>query len=247
MTPNPILKVLSELNQSEVLYLLMGGQACVLYGAAEFSRDTDIAVLSEADNLRQLTVALDRLQAEPIAVPPFEAKYLLRGHAVHFRCRHSDAAGVRVDVMSVMRGVAPFSELWQRRTTLDYDAGMRIELFSLPDLVCAKKTQRDKDWPMLRRLVESHFFRNRENPQPAQIAFWLRESRTVSMLLDLARQDRPTVTALLEERPLLSFALQGNDAELATALMEEEKAIREVDRAYWLPLKAELERLRHHP
>ena len=27
--------------------------------------------------------------------------------------------------------------------------------------------------------------------------------------------------------------------------MEEEKAIREVNRAYWLPLKAELERLRH--
>ena len=26
----------------------MGGQACVLYGAAEFSRDTDIAVLAAA-------------------------------------------------------------------------------------------------------------------------------------------------------------------------------------------------------
>ncbi len=88
MTPNPILKVLSELNQSGVLYLLMGGQACVLYGAAEFSRDTDIAVLAEAGNLGKLAAALDRLQAERIAVPPFEAKYLLRGHAVHFRCRH---------------------------------------------------------------------------------------------------------------------------------------------------------------
>ncbi len=245
MTPNPILKVLSELNRNDVLYLLMGGQACVLYGAAEFSRDTDIAVLPEADNLRQLAVALDRLQADPIAVPPFEAKYLLKGHAVHFRCRHTEAAGVRVDVMSVMRGVAPFPELWQRRTTLDFDAGMRIELLSLPDLVSAKKTQRDKDWPMLRRLVEAHFVANRDNPQPAQIAFWLRESRTISMLLDLARDNRSNVTALLEERPLLLFALQGDDVGLATALMEEEKAIREVDRVYWLPLKAELERLRH--
>jgi hypothetical protein len=27
--------------------LLMGGQACVFYGAAEFSRDTDFAVLAE--------------------------------------------------------------------------------------------------------------------------------------------------------------------------------------------------------
>ncbi|HMP71831.1 MAG TPA: hypothetical protein PKE55_01070 [Kiritimatiellia bacterium] len=43
--PNPILKVLSTLNDHEVKYLLMGGQACVYYGAAEFSRDTDVALL----------------------------------------------------------------------------------------------------------------------------------------------------------------------------------------------------------
>jgi hypothetical protein len=28
--------------------LLMGGQACVFYGAAEFSRDTDFAILADA-------------------------------------------------------------------------------------------------------------------------------------------------------------------------------------------------------
>jgi hypothetical protein len=31
----------------QVLALLMGGQACVFYGAAEFSRDTDLLLLSE--------------------------------------------------------------------------------------------------------------------------------------------------------------------------------------------------------
>lgn len=29
----------------------MGGQACVLYGAAEFSRDTDLVILADADNI----------------------------------------------------------------------------------------------------------------------------------------------------------------------------------------------------
>ena len=47
MTPNPILKVLSTLGSHRVRYLLIGGQACVFYGGAEFSRDTDIAVLAE--------------------------------------------------------------------------------------------------------------------------------------------------------------------------------------------------------
>ncbi len=28
--------------------LLMGGQACVFYGAAEFNRDTDFAILADA-------------------------------------------------------------------------------------------------------------------------------------------------------------------------------------------------------
>jgi hypothetical protein len=33
--------------------LLMGGQACVFYGAAEFSRDVDFAILAEPENLKR--------------------------------------------------------------------------------------------------------------------------------------------------------------------------------------------------
>jgi hypothetical protein len=40
LIPNPILKVLSTFRNCEVRALLMGGQAGVFYGAAEFSRDT---------------------------------------------------------------------------------------------------------------------------------------------------------------------------------------------------------------
>jgi hypothetical protein len=83
----------------------MGGQACVLYGAAEFSRDTDFAILAAATNLTRLRTALADLQADVIAVPPLRLKYLQRGHAIHFRCQHPDARGMRVDVMSHMRGV----------------------------------------------------------------------------------------------------------------------------------------------
>lgn len=54
MTPNPIHKVLSTMRLHRVQCLLMGGQACVLYGAAEFSRATDLALLSEAENLTRL-------------------------------------------------------------------------------------------------------------------------------------------------------------------------------------------------
>ena len=115
MIQNPIRKVLSTLSTQDVRALLMGGQACVLYGAAEFSRDTDIVMLAEGANLRKLQSALDELKAEIIAVPPFSIDYLRRGHAVHFRCRHPDADGIRLDVMSVLRGVDAFEDLWARR------------------------------------------------------------------------------------------------------------------------------------
>jgi hypothetical protein len=81
----------------------MGGQACVFYGAAEFSRDTDIVLLLDPDNLRRLGAALKDLDAECIAVPPFDPDYLRRGHAVHFRCRTPEASGIRLDVMAAMR------------------------------------------------------------------------------------------------------------------------------------------------
>ena len=142
MSLSPILKALSSIRKSGVKTLLMGGQACVLYGAAEFSRDLDLLILADSDNLASLQSALDDLQAGPIAVPPFDSQYLLRGHAVHFRCRRPDVAGLRIDVMAILRGVAPFSELWDRRTSIHFE-GEIIDLLSAPDLIQAKKTQRD--------------------------------------------------------------------------------------------------------
>jgi hypothetical protein len=43
--------------------LLMGGQACVFYGAAEFSRDADLLILADDANLARLKATLQDLQA----------------------------------------------------------------------------------------------------------------------------------------------------------------------------------------
>jgi len=42
----------------------MGGQACVLYGGAEFSRDTDLVIVSDVANLDRLRAAVARLLRE---------------------------------------------------------------------------------------------------------------------------------------------------------------------------------------
>ena len=70
----------------------MGGQACVFYGAAQVSKDIDVLVLAEPENFTRLQAALADLQADRIAVPPFDPAALARGHAVHFRCPSSNCS-----------------------------------------------------------------------------------------------------------------------------------------------------------
>lgn len=222
----------------------MGGQACVLYGAAEFSRDTDFAILADESNLQNLKKALQDLEAVCIAVPPFERRYLDQGHAIHFRSQHQESHGMRVDVMSRLRGVDDFQTLWNRRTTFDFQGEM-IEALSLPDLIQAKKTQRDKDWPMIRRLVEAHYVQNQLNPNPEQILFWLRESRTPEILISVATQNPSRISEVFTQRPFLKEILNQSPEVIQQHLDDEEKEVRALDRAYWTPLKRELEQLRH--
>jgi hypothetical protein len=185
------------------------------------------------------------LRAEPIAVPPLALDYLQRGHAVRFRCHHPDAANIRVDVMSRLRGVDDFEVLWARRTTLTDADGTVYELLSLPDLVAAKKTQRSKDWPMLQRLLEAHYLQHRDGATPEQQRFWLHELRTPELLVEAARRWPELAEEIARERPLLLLAKSAQLDELRQALSAEEQAEQQHDREYWQPLKAELEQLRH--
>jgi hypothetical protein len=202
-------------------------------------------VLASPENLARLRLALADLRAELIAVPPLEVAFLDRGHAVHFRCTRPDAAGLRIDVMSRMRGVEPFERLWERRTTLQLDTEgetVELDLLSLPDLVAAKKTQRDKDWPMLRRLLEANYLQFRRSPNPPRVTFWLRELRTPELLIECAQHHRAHVAVV--NRPAAEAALARDESVVQERLAAEQAGEMELDRQYWAPLRRELERLR---
>jgi len=100
----------------------MGGQACVFYGAAEFSKDVDLAILAEPENFRRLQAALTELEARRIAVPRFEAAALARGHAVHFRCQ---AEATRLQADRHLFAQAHAGDLETLRSALD--AEVRVE------------------------------------------------------------------------------------------------------------------------
>lgn len=221
----------------------MGGQACILYGASEFSRDSDFVVLPDPANLQRLAEALSDLEAEPVAVPQLGPDVLERGHAVHFRCTHPDVAGLRVDLMSRLRGVDGFADLWNRRTTVTLEDGQTIDLLSLPDLVAAKKTQRDKDWPMIRRLVEADTLSATDAP-PERVRFWLREARTPELLARLCGLHPTEAAEIATSRTAVRRALDGDPPGVSEALFIEEQEERRRDAEYWAPLRRELEAMR---
>ncbi|MBI5365872.1 MAG: hypothetical protein HZA54_02445 [Planctomycetes bacterium] len=224
--------------------LLMGGQACILYGAAEFSRDVDIAVDAAPANLVRLRKALAALRAERIFFPDLEPGHLRRGHACHFRCHATGVEGLRVDVMSVMRGADPFHSLWARRERVSLPGVGSVTVVALPDLVCVKKTQRDKDWPMLRRLVEADMTRGTRSRSNARRTFWLQECRTPELLVRLAERFPALARRVAETRPAVAAAFVGRLRAVERCLRVEEDRERAADRRYWAPLRRELEQWR---
>lgn len=244
MTLSPIPRVLSTFRHRKVQALLMGGQACILYGAAEFTRDVDLAVAVNPANLQRLRQALLDLKAEQIYFPPLSAAVLRRGHACHFRSLLPGLHRLRIDVMAKMRGVDPFGRLWKRREEIELPGVGNLPVLSLPDLVKAKKTQRDKDWPMIRRLIEADVARAPGNVEPSQVSFWFRECRTFEILRDLGNRYPALGKRIATKRPALHAAISGNAFRTAKLLRAEEDLERERDRRYWAPLRAELERWR---
>ena len=106
-------------------------------------------------------------------------------------------------------------------------------------------TQRDKDWPMLRRLVEAHYATHCAQPSCEQVRFWLREARTPALLVGVAQSYPDYLERALRRRPLLSLARDALVPALEEALAAEERRERERDRLYWEPLRGELEAMRH--
>ncbi len=244
MTRNPILKVLSTFDRHRVTALLIGGQACILYGAAEFTRDGDFAVDPDETNLERLRAALLELQGKQVYVPSLTSDMLKRGHACHFRCHSAGVSNWRVDVMSVMRGCDDFAALWKRRLSVRFADYGTVEVLDLESLVRSKKTQRDKDWPMIMYLVEADYARAGKRPPRDRVVFWLREARTVDLLSVLVRRFRGTARRVSGERPAVAAALARDHGKVSRALQTEERRERNADRKYWEPLRAELQVMR---
>jgi hypothetical protein len=97
---------------------------------------------------------------------------------------------------------------------------------------------------MIRRLVEANYFANQADPSPEQLAFWFQELRTPELLRDLIQAHPALAKDAVASRALIQHAISDDVPALTASLEEEERQERLDDKAYWQPLKQELERLR---
>jgi hypothetical protein len=165
---------------------------------------------------------------------------------VRFRC--AAAGGIRLDVMTRLRGVADFTRCWSRRTVLTLDGLGDVDVLGLADRVLARRTRRDQDWPVIRRLVDSHYRRHAHEPPEARVEIWLRERRTPDTLIDALGRSPERAVAMATRRAATACALGVRSgtlplAALTEALRSEEAQEREAGEAWWRPLRLELEQM----
>ena len=99
---------------------------------------------------------------------------------------------------------------------------------------------------MIRRLLEASYFESRDHPTSRRIEFWFRELRTPELLIECARTFPDVADFTADARSAVRAAIGGDAEAVERELQLEQERERAADRAYWAPLRQELEHLRRH-
>lgn len=133
-------------------YLLISGQAAILYGAATFSEDIDIWIRPTPENAARLLRALAGCGARVYKLtPPLTRRTLMLGHGFHFVIP-AHPAPAYVDVMGRPPRVGSFHSARRRARIMPTSWG-RIPVVSIEDLIALKLTRRLSDYEVISNLV----------------------------------------------------------------------------------------------
>jgi hypothetical protein len=137
-TPGPA-AILATLASQDVDFVVIGGLAAVAHGSRRMTRDIDIVVRPDDDNLARLEAALTELgavQLLPTAeapVTPADIAMIALGTTLHTR----SPAG-RLDVVGAPAGAAPYAEL-ARRAMATQIGSVEVRIAGLDDLIAMKR------------------------------------------------------------------------------------------------------------
>lgn len=209
-----------------VEYLLISGQASVLYGAATFSEDVDLWVRPTPANLRRLIGALGACRASVYKLtPPLSVRHARVGHGFHFLVP-AKPLPVYLDVMGRPPRVGPFPAARRRACRIDTAWGC-LPVVSIEDLVEIKKTRRLADYDVISSLVQARLAETNA-PSRSRLVWAARNS--------FRAEERVEILAGIGRR--------ASAERCRRAIAREVAALQARDVAYWRPITAELRRLR---
>ncbi|MBI2930449.1 MAG: hypothetical protein HYY16_02260 [Planctomycetes bacterium] len=157
-------KLFRSFERFDLEYLLISGQASILYGAATFSEDVDLWIRPTAPNARRLLRALSACGARIHKhTPPLTQRHMMAGHGFHFVIPLRPP--VYLDIMGHPPRVGSFELAFRRQLTMDTPWG-RLPVVGIDDLILLKMTRRLSDYEVISNLVR---IRLRETPVPSPL------------------------------------------------------------------------------
>lgn len=209
MASNIYLTLTERFNDRGVSAIICSGQAVVLHRLAVMSKDGDWIIREDADSLHHVLEVLEEYGAIYRFGAPLDQRWLTGGWSSHFEFR-DQGIRVRTDFFTRPPRISKeeLERMWQSQEVQD------LPFTGAVDLAKIKMTQREKDYPVIGELA-----RLMDDP-----ADQLRFSRSAHDLCDLCREHHDLGKSLIEERPLLEYALSANpDLDRVAELLDAER------------------------
>lgn len=139
-----LIDLLSAFDRCEVDYLVVGGWAVSTHGKPRYTKDLDLWIGMDPDNLTKVVRALGEFGAPPALVANVAS--MKPDEFVFF-----GTPPARIDLLRQIPGVT-FEEAWRRRLDTQWN-GHDVHVIGLDDLIAAKRAaDRPKDLADLKQL-----------------------------------------------------------------------------------------------
>jgi predicted nucleotidyltransferase len=144
-------QILGDLNRVGVRYVLIGGIALIRHGVVRATRDVDVVLAPEPENLERLRALIAEWPATRPDGSPVPDDAVAPGRTIHLATPHGE-----LDLLAERLPPLSFAELYARSELRRVD-GVEAPICSLADLVALKRIAgRERDLVDLHDLEVAH-------------------------------------------------------------------------------------------
>ncbi len=144
-------RILHDLNDAGVRYVLIGGIALIRHGVVRATRDIDAVFDPDPDNVERIRSLVDTWGATRPDGSPVPDDGIAGDRTIHLSTPHGE-----LDLLSEAAAAFPFADLLERAETRRVD-GVEAPICSLADLVAMKRSVgRERDLADLADLESAH-------------------------------------------------------------------------------------------